>query len=130
MWGIVTPIEGELTNEVLFQHATEWASALRAGLFPHRKTKVAAGTRKKPPATAKHAPYLVGHVVRKHAEWLMQAHKDRGTCRVDYSQMTAGDLATLMPDSKDNLTSVGLSLKASVFDVVEGMDPLVCATFL
>ena len=78
----------------------------------------------------KNAPYLVGHVVRKQAEWLMQAHKDKGTCRVDYSQMTVGDLAILMPDSKDNLSLVGLSLKASVFDVVEGMDPLVCATFL
>lgn len=138
--GIVTSIEGELTNKVLFQHATEWASALREGFFPRTKTKVAAGTRKdrknnktkrkKPPAIATNAPYLVGHVVRKHAEWLMQAHKDRGTCRVDYSQMTVGDLAKLMPDSKGNLSSVGLSLKASVFDVVEGMDPLVCATFL
>ena len=33
---IVTPVEGVLTNEVLFQHVTEWASALRAGLFPRK----------------------------------------------------------------------------------------------
>ena len=40
---IVTPVESELTNEVLFQHATEWASALRAGLFPGKPLFTAPG---------------------------------------------------------------------------------------
>ena len=40
---IVTPVEGVLTNEVLFQHATEWASALRAGLFPGKPPFTAPG---------------------------------------------------------------------------------------
>ena len=76
------------------------------------------------------APYSVKHFVRKQALWLIQAHKDRGTCRVDYSQMTVGDLRRLMPDSSNSLSRVGLSQKASVFDVAKGVDPLVTATFL
>ena len=35
-----------------------------------------------------------------------------------------------MPDSSNSLSKVGLSQKATVFDVAEGMDPLVIATFL
>ena len=44
--------------------------------------------------------------------------------------MTVGDLRRLMPDSSNSLSWVGLSQKASVFDVVESIDPLVTATFL
>ena len=141
---IVTPVEGELTNKVLFQHATEWASALRAGLFPRirkpfftapgkgvRKKNVNNKTDKRKASVAKsNAPYSVKHFVRKQALWLIRAHQDLGTCRVDYSQMTVEDLKRLMPDSSNSLSKVGLSHKATVFQVVEGMDPLVIATFL
>jgi len=151
---IVTPVEGELTNEMLFQHATTWASGLQ-GLFgckdftalgkaPKKKNKEDATNTKKSKqlqglkkkgkevvrVRSKAPPYLAGHVVRKQALWLIEAHKDRGTCRVDWSQMTVRDLGKLMPDSTDNLEKVGFSHKATVFDVVEGMDPLRTATFL
>ena len=76
------------------------------------------------------APYSVEHFVRKQALWLIGAHQDLGTCQVDYSQMTLEDLKRLMPDSSNSLSKVGLSHKATVFQVVEGMDPLVIATFL
>ena len=118
---VVTQVEGELTNEVLLQLTAEWASAVRTGLFSAGKK----GRNQKNPS-----PYVVGHFVRKHALWLIQAHKDRNTCRVDYSQMTISDLGTLMPDSSDSLHRVGLSHKASVLQVAEGIDPLVTATFL
>lgn len=134
---IVTSIEGELTNEVLLQHASDWATGLRAGFFPSSVTSPGHGNKKrnKKNATRKKktvdaAPYLVGHFVRKQALWLIQAHQARGTCRVDYSQMLVKDLARLMPDSSNSLSKVGFSEKASVFGVVEGMDPLVVATFL
>ena len=139
---IVTPVEGVLTNEVLFQHATEWASALRAGLFPRKLPFTAPGKgaqkanvknkidKTKKSVAKSNAPYSVKHFVRKQALWLIGAHQDLGTCQVDYSQMTLEDLKRLMPDSSNSLSKVGLSHKATVFQVVEGMDPLVIATFL
>ena len=76
------------------------------------------------------ASYSVNHFVRKQALLLVQAHQARGTCRVDWSQMTVGDLKTLMPDTSNSLDQVGLSHQATVFQIVEGLDPLVIATFL
>ncbi len=139
---IVTPVEGELTNEALFQHATDWASALRAALFPGKRlfTSPWKGARKRKdnvnkktdntqkPVAKSNAPYSVKHFVRKQALCLIQAHKERGTWRVDYSQMTVGDLKRLMPDSSNSLNKVGLSHQATVFQMVEGVDPLVIAT--
>ena len=138
---IVTPVEAELTNEVLFQHATEWASALRAAFFQgkppftapgkgvHEKNVKKSAANKKESVVKSNAPYSVKHFVRKQVLWLIQAHKVRGTCRVDYSEMTVGDLRRLMPDSSNSLSTVGLSQKVTVFDVAEGMDPLAIATF-
>ena len=40
---VVTPVEGVLTNEVLFQHVTVWSSALRAGLFQSKLPFTAPG---------------------------------------------------------------------------------------
>ena len=139
---IVTPVEGVLTNEVLFQHVTKWSSALRAGLFQRKLPFTAPGKgaqkenvnnkidKTKKSVAKSNAPYSVKHFVRKQALWLIRAHQDLGTCQVDYSQMTLEDLKRLMPDSSNSLSKVGLSHKATVFQVVEGMDPLVIATFL
>ena len=143
---VVTSVEGELTNKVLLEHATKWASALRVGLFPLKssftapgkgilnnkkhKTKKTANKKQTESVSALNAPLMIGHFVRKQALWLIQAHKDQDTCRVDYSQMSLLDVATLMPDSLHLLRQVGLSEKASVFDFVEGIDPLTIATFL
>ena len=152
---IVTPVEGELTNEVLFQHAAEWSSALRAGLFPGKPPVFTALGKARPNKKVKqkkkgkqnqnkknwpksgeksvvktNAPYSVKHFVRKQALWLIQAHRARGTCRVDFSQMTVGDLSRLMTDTSNSLSEVGFSQQASVFEVAQGMDPLVTATLL
>lgn len=139
---IVTPVTGVLTNQVLLRYATEWASTIRAGLFPGKPSVIAArkrlDTKQAPKKIVKaqdsmvktNAPYLVKHFIRKNALWLIQAHQARGTCRVDYTQMTLEDFDRLMPDSSKSLSKIGYSQKASVFDVAEGIDPLVTATFL